>query len=160
MLDKGGAYEKIMSRFEKLWGVARYEETLKEKVKAIDDMFDYVESKLKDSEGDYLGGLTPSGDDYLFAALSCLLVCPSIPDSEGNVSDGKIIPGVSCRYADALKTFPKKIKAFAMHYRERPAGQHILKMYMKHRNCNINVNKTYQQTIEPKKEDFFKDCKL
>ena len=24
MLDKGGAYEKIMSRFEKLWGVARY----------------------------------------------------------------------------------------------------------------------------------------
>ena len=160
MLDKGGAYEKIMSRFEKLWGVARYEETLKEKVKAIDDMFDYVESKLKDSEGDYLGGLTPSGDDYLFAALSCLLVCPSIPDSEGNVSDGKIIPGVSCRYADALKTFPTKIKAFAMHYRERPAGQHILKMYMKHRNCNINVNKTYQQTIEPKKEDFFKDCKL
>ena len=110
----------------------------------IDEMFQYVEKHLQNHE--YLGGDQPSGDDYIFAALSSLIIYPIMPSN---------VKGLCFLHDETVfDALPPKFKARSTQYRNRVAGKHVLKMYRLHRNCHIDKSGKYHQIIEPATDAF------
>ena len=118
-------HEKFSAVTYKKWrfGEPGYGANSPKALKIIDDTFEMISSMITKSGGPYIGGQTPSADDFQFCGLASFIV---YPPQYG--PDNPTFP-----HRPGLKDLSQTYQAMIGNYRATATGKYILEMYKQYR---------------------------